>query len=1418
MPGSVEKKSAVDTFRWYLVKIEDLRGNYVRIEYAAEGGGMISKIYYTLHPLLGASSSYFMIEFLYEGAERSDRFTQYRPGYYLNIPKGRLSAVKEWLKDPNRSALIRKYVFSYKYSALTNRSLLAGITEYGSDEKTALPPISFSYNEIQPGYTVTALNDPADIFADFNGDGFSDLGSFDKASGAMKVRLFVRGNFSPAVDWITNFGKNCEILIGELNGDGRADILAYDRVWERYYAALSDGRRFVDHGQWLSNFPYKGAPFLGSVYGSGESELIIARSNNTFDVYSAEPYIAGFDTVFKEGFFYDKSQTLSTTQPTIAGDFDGDGIMDICDYKGSGNGWTIRPFVNFSRQKSGLGSVGFGSNKFAQPADVNSDGLTDVLYYDYTSGKIKRRIFNGREFIGIADAPFAFNIRDKNTKVQTTDFNGDGLTDYVACYNGRMEIAYSKGNFTDILTKVQNGIGASLELEYRPSSAYTSKRSDGTPALPFVIPVFYRSNISDGRGNAYATIYSYAAGLYDTVQDEFAGFGFCMITDQDGNYTEKFFHQNKPLRGKAYREKTRDKNRQTFAYSSLTWGKKALYRDIDQIHEAILVYLEQRVDSIYDGDLTAKDTGMDFEYDDYGNPTRIIYQGDTAINGDEKTNVIEYNHNTLDNIFGLPSLAYTLDQNNNKISEKRFYYDNAASYTAQPLKGLLTKEEVWLYNPLTGQEGWLASSYRYDSFGGLIENINPNGQAEKIEYDASVRTYPVRTVNHLGHVTSSTYNYGLGKPLMVTDANKLATTYQYDALGRLIAVIGPYDNGKYPGLVYSYNQLSRPTCVTTIKRVQPLTKSAYVTYGFYDGLGRMIETKIPLANNKSVIADAAKFNFQGRKKEAYLPFYVNSSSADYSPVPYGQPKATVEYDCLGRVIKTINPDETFSQAIYSDRTVTFSDENNNQRQETADAWGRATEILEYNGGQVYRTIYEYSPAGNLIRIMDDQNNQISFDYDSLGRKLRVDDPDMGVWNYEYDALGNLIKQTDALGQLIIFEYDGLNRVIYKKGLSREAPAPETLASYIYDDPAKSYCIGALSKVTDRNSSSEFFYDKLARVVKSIKTIDTAPYVTESTYDGLGRQATVKYPDGSIIKYDYNVQGAVKVSNVTIPSKPVVYVSTMEYSASGQLTKTGYGNNTFTNYTYDQRNLRLANITTQTPRRRVQDLNYSFDNVGNISHIQDNANTASQDFLYDGLNRLIQASGAYGVMTYGYDSIGNMTHKEGLGFVYGRDNLRPHAPAYSSDGAQYLYDDNGSLLEEYNPGSGRLRYSYDLENHLAKVEPKPQEKQEFALSVLLSPGWNFFSLPVIPKDTNISRVLGSLRLGADYDQVTRYNSTTKSWEMFTNQPEFDQFFTIEYGRGYQIYVTNPAGAVLTVQGYLSPTESEFPVSSGWQPVC
>ena len=87
----------------------------------------------------------------------------------------------------------------------------------------------------------------------------------------------------------------------------------------------------------------------------------------------------------------------------------------------------------------------------------------------------------------------------------------------------------------------------------------------------------------------------------------------------------------------------------------------------------------------------------------------------------------------------------------------------------------------------------------------------------------------------------------------------------------------------------------------------------------------------------------------------------------------------------------------------------------------------------------------------------------------------------------------------------------------------------------------------------------------------------------------------------------------------------------------------YGNNTATAYTYDPLTFRLTNLTTTrlgfpASEQTVQDLAYTYDPVGNITHIQDDADIQnvvffrnrrvepSNDYTYDAIYRLIQASG------------------------------------------------------------------------------------------------------------------------------------------------------------------------------------------------
>ena len=96
------------------------------------------------------------------------------------------------------------------------------------------------------------------------------------------------------------------------------------------------------------------------------------------------------------------------------------------------------------------------------------------------------------------------------------------------------------------------------------------------------------------------------------------------------------------------------------------------------------------------------------------------------------------------------------------------------------------------------------------------------------------------------------------------------------------------------------------------------------------------------------------------------------------------------------------------------------------------------------------------------------------------------------------------------------------------------------------------------------------------------------------------------------------------------------VSGIDYDAKGQRMRIGYGNGVTTTYAYDPLTFRLIHLQTLRGADLMQDLFYTYDPAGNITHIRDNAQQAiffsnrivepSADYTYDALQRLIEATG------------------------------------------------------------------------------------------------------------------------------------------------------------------------------------------------
>jgi len=154
------------------------------------------------------------------------------------------------------------------------------------------------------------------------------------------------------------------------------------------------------------------------------------------------------------------------------------------------------------------------------------------------------------------------------------------------------------------------------------------------------------------------------------------------------------------------------------------------------------------------------------------------------------------------------------------------------------------------------------------------------------------------------------------------------------------------------------------------------------------------------------------------------------------------------------------------------------------------------------------------------------------------------------------------------------------------------------------------------------------------------SLESQVFTARTEYDALNRPTLLTSPDQSVIRPVYNEANLLEQVYVRLrgAATETVFVENIDYDAKGQRTLIEYGNGVRTTYTYDQETFRLVRLlTTRTSdNARLQDLQYTYDPVGNITEIRDDAqqtvffNNAvvypSNRYEYDALYRLMRAEG------------------------------------------------------------------------------------------------------------------------------------------------------------------------------------------------
>ena len=234
--------------------------------------------------------------------------------------------------------------------------------------------------------------------------------------------------------------------------------------------------------------------------------------------------------------------------------------------------------------------------------------------------------------------------------------------------------------------------------------------------------------------------------------------------------------------------------------------------------------------------------------------------------------------------------------------------------------------------------------------------------------------------------------------------------------------------------------------------------------------------------------------------------------------------------------------------------------------------------------------------------------------------------------------------------------------------------------------------GRLISVVDGSGSVDYNYDALGNIIDETRTIavpnsdNVYQFQMNYSYDSWGRMLQMTYPDGEKVNYTYQWGGDLRSMNGNN-----VYIDSIRYNPFGQRSAIHYGNGTHVEYTYDDLH-RLVKLTSYTSDGTpMQQINYTFDNVSNVTSIVNDAGAVNSlggsyknNYYYDNLYRLTSSDGGGEIGNYnmgmGYTPSGRI--------IWKKKNAKSVTLA---DDAYMHY----SYCDDYQPHA--VRHIFDEEN-------------------------------------------------------------------------------------------------------------------------
>jgi RHS repeat-associated protein len=453
--------------------------------------------------------------------------------------------------------------------------------------------------------------------------------------------------------------------------------------------------------------------------------------------------------------------------------------------------------------------------------------------------------------------------------------------------------------------------------------------------------------------------------------------------------------------------------------------------------------------------------------------------------------------------------------------------------------------------------------------------------------------------------------------------------------------------------------------------------------------------------------------------------------------------------------------------------------------------------------EFYRTRVELDIEGNQRAVIDARDRAVMRDdYDMLSTQIHSISTDAGERWMLNNAAGKPIRAWDSRDHAIRTTYDELQR---PTGLFvKTATNPELLVERtVYGEgqgPATNHRGRIFQHFDAAGIASNIEYDFKGNPLESSRQLTTEyknqinwnstpmladRFTTKTSFDALNRPIELLSPHNvatpaSSIRPIYNEANLLNEVRVRLrgATTETVFVRNIDYNAKGQRTRIEYGNGAVTSYDYERETFRLLRLLTIRPSfgeddsQSAQDLRYTYDPAGNITHIQDNADIQnvvyfrnqrvdpSADYNYDAIYRLLDATGREHLGQTG--GVRNTPRR-----LDHDDSIRMKQP-HPGDGnamgrysQEYFYDEVGNILAMRHRGTDPrhagwkrcYQYAVDSNRLLSTGDPNDPRNPDSPCALHFAP------TPVFPEryeydaHSNMIRMPHLPLMGWDYrDQL------------------------------------------------------------------